>query len=632
MVKKHNLELVGAEDGAVVLELAKAETPKFVLLDVSMPKVSGIECGQVIKELSKSTHVVLISSVHSLSLQDSAKRARIDLFTVESVANVKVPEFVEAMLNRRELPPDASEAIEREILSKRGATRFPFEGEVQYQIGEEWLSGHFVNVSQDGLLFQSKNAVQPGSKIVLSWMDQGKKHIEIHAITIRQIPSEHPQYPYLIGVQFLKSHAAIDQKIAEFSDEIDTFQENTAVELDLDLIQELLNERGTYFRDLFQGGKVPLFVELSINDVVEHERTAFSKQDDYSICLQELVSSRILSQMLGNSVIQLFGAKASIKNYSTRLVNIMSELLEKIEYAEGDADKLVKRSIQENKIEERHRINESNSRLYQAKGEILKIFCQKVCREDVAPSHQSGFDEIVRQNDQLVSYQQHLDEMAKEEERERKAVAKQRIQKPIVIEKPALEPKKKTRMIVVEEEPIKKTTYIPIAALIVILVLMIPWVETLMKVHFSRDDLKLLIEPKSIERVSNESLKVDLPINSWTQLDERGKEIILDQIEVYLVRKKLHQAKVTDGDRLIAAVYGSGEEPIFLRSVFLDEEVTGEPVKAPVVIEPVEVQDEVEPAKATTSITKVKKLKPKTKAKTATKSSNRIKSKTKKNR
>ncbi|MEZ4845686.1 MAG: response regulator [Bdellovibrionota bacterium] len=570
MVKKHEMELILVEDGAHALEMAKAHAPDFVLLDVSMPKLSGIECCRSIKDFSPNTKGMLISSVHSLSLQDSAKRARIELFTVASVANVKVPEFVEAMLNRKELPPDASENVEREVLSKRGTQRFPFEGEVRFKIGDEWMSGVFVNVSQDGLLFQSGRDVSAGTKLLISWMDQGKKNIEIPSIAVRQIPSDHPQYPFMIGVQFLKVSPAVDQKIAELSDEFDLFSENTAVELDLDLIAELLNERGTYFRDMFSGGKVPLFVELSITDIVEHERESFQKNDDYSKCLQELVSSKILCQMIEATLEQIKSLKISAKNYSTRLVTIMSELLEKIEYAEGDSDRLVRKSIQENKPAERHQINESNNRLYQAKAALLKTFCQRIKEEDIQDTHTAAFEEIQKINRQLSSYQEHLDEIAKEEEKQRKLSIANRVTKPAE-KQPSTSPQtKKARMTTYVQPQVKQKHHIPFVTLFIVLMISIPWIENVMKTYLIKDDIRLVIVPDEVKRTSQDSLAISIPKEAWDKLTEDARELLMDQVEVYLTRKICIKPRLSTGDRLIAAVYSSiyKQYPGYIRNVF----------------------------------------------------------------
>jgi DNA-binding NarL/FixJ family response regulator len=56
------LEIVGkALSGAEALELAAANEPDVVVVDIRMPGMSGIECGRLIRERDPRSHVVLIS-------------------------------------------------------------------------------------------------------------------------------------------------------------------------------------------------------------------------------------------------------------------------------------------------------------------------------------------------------------------------------------------------------------------------------------------------------------------------------------------------------------------------------------------------------------------------------------------
>lgn len=577
MGAKLELEVFVVADGELAIDRVKSEQPGFALLDVSMPKISGIECCKLIKEVSPSTKVILISNVHSLSLQDGAKEANVELFVVDTVAQVKVPEFIEAALAKKELPPEAAEEIEREVLSKRGSQRFPFEGEVQFRIGDNWFSGVFVNVSQDGLLFQTQNEVPLGTNLLLSWMDKGLKHIEVTAIVVRQFSSSILQYPHMVGVQFLKSSSILDKQIAELSDEADLFQEGSEIELDLDLIQELLAKSTKYFRDLFKGGKAPLFLEFSIADIAEHERNAFQNKDEYSLCLQEIVSSKIICQLIENTINQIASSKSLTNTYATRLLTLASEVLEKIEFVEGDSDAFIKKSIPEGLVNERRLLNESNSRLYMAKAAVIGTFCKKIKRENISESHVGGFDLIFKLNKQITSYQQHLDEVTRQEEEERKKKAAERIVKPV--EKPAVKVEPQEQ---IQNQPeqtgtfslgnIKKTN-LPFLAALVVFVALVPWIEEVTQGRFLKVDLPLAVKPISIERKSNQSLVVNLTKEAWEQLGTRGQESVMSQIEIYLTKKQIHQCKIMDGDQTIAAVYGtsSKEYPGFLHTVFLNE-------------------------------------------------------------
>ena len=56
------VEIVGkALSGAEALEIAAANEPDVVVVDVRMPGMSGIECGRLIREREPNSRVILIS-------------------------------------------------------------------------------------------------------------------------------------------------------------------------------------------------------------------------------------------------------------------------------------------------------------------------------------------------------------------------------------------------------------------------------------------------------------------------------------------------------------------------------------------------------------------------------------------
>lgn len=64
-----------AGDGDEALERVRADEPHLVLLDLFMPKRSGIQALTQIRALSPATRVVVISSLDSPSLIEQAKEA-----------------------------------------------------------------------------------------------------------------------------------------------------------------------------------------------------------------------------------------------------------------------------------------------------------------------------------------------------------------------------------------------------------------------------------------------------------------------------------------------------------------------------------------------------------------------------
>jgi two-component system, NarL family, nitrate/nitrite response regulator NarL len=63
-----------AEDGMTAVEQTKALHPDIVILDVSMPKLSGFGAAKLIRELCPKTPILLYSMYHSPAFLDEARR------------------------------------------------------------------------------------------------------------------------------------------------------------------------------------------------------------------------------------------------------------------------------------------------------------------------------------------------------------------------------------------------------------------------------------------------------------------------------------------------------------------------------------------------------------------------------
>src|SRR5271157_176784 len=59
-------QTVEAEDGAQALQLAQAESPDIILLDVRMPGLSGIEVLEQIKQAGHNPAVIMITAAPQL--------------------------------------------------------------------------------------------------------------------------------------------------------------------------------------------------------------------------------------------------------------------------------------------------------------------------------------------------------------------------------------------------------------------------------------------------------------------------------------------------------------------------------------------------------------------------------------
>ncbi len=78
-------EIVGtASDGLNAVQLVSVHKPDLVLLDLSMPRVNGLEAAQQIRLSSPNLRVIIFSELNGLSLADECRRHGADSFVHKS--------------------------------------------------------------------------------------------------------------------------------------------------------------------------------------------------------------------------------------------------------------------------------------------------------------------------------------------------------------------------------------------------------------------------------------------------------------------------------------------------------------------------------------------------------------------
>jgi DNA-binding NarL/FixJ family response regulator len=78
-------EIVGtASDGMNAVQLTSAKKPDLVLLDLSMPRVNGLEAAKQIRLSSPDLRVIIFSELKGLSLADECRRNGADCFVHKS--------------------------------------------------------------------------------------------------------------------------------------------------------------------------------------------------------------------------------------------------------------------------------------------------------------------------------------------------------------------------------------------------------------------------------------------------------------------------------------------------------------------------------------------------------------------
>jgi two-component system cell cycle response regulator DivK len=75
LVSQAGYEVLNARNGRQGIEMARRESPDLILLDLSMPELSGWEVAQILKGDEKTSHIRLVA-LTALTLPSHHRRAR----------------------------------------------------------------------------------------------------------------------------------------------------------------------------------------------------------------------------------------------------------------------------------------------------------------------------------------------------------------------------------------------------------------------------------------------------------------------------------------------------------------------------------------------------------------------------
>jgi DNA-binding NarL/FixJ family response regulator len=95
-------DIVGqVSDGAALLDAAASLTPDVIVVDVSMPRISGIEACRRIKQASPPTKVILLTADASANIRQTALAAGATAFVAKDrVGDELLPAVHEAFTSR----------------------------------------------------------------------------------------------------------------------------------------------------------------------------------------------------------------------------------------------------------------------------------------------------------------------------------------------------------------------------------------------------------------------------------------------------------------------------------------------------------------------------------------------------
>jgi len=106
LILEKECEVVGeAEDGGAAVELTERLRPDVVLLDLSMPVMSGLQAGRLIRERLPDVRVIIVSNYTTEAYIDEALRMGAHGYVIKGSATFQLPEAIRDALDGKLFRP-----------------------------------------------------------------------------------------------------------------------------------------------------------------------------------------------------------------------------------------------------------------------------------------------------------------------------------------------------------------------------------------------------------------------------------------------------------------------------------------------------------------------------------------------
>jgi len=103
-LRPHGYALLEAKDGAEALKIAVRDKPDLIIMDIQLPKVSGLEVTRMLRQMSAFNHVPIIA-VTAYAMKGNKEKfieSGCDAYLSKPFNTRELPEVVEEMLSGRQ--------------------------------------------------------------------------------------------------------------------------------------------------------------------------------------------------------------------------------------------------------------------------------------------------------------------------------------------------------------------------------------------------------------------------------------------------------------------------------------------------------------------------------------------------
>jgi len=87
-----------AKDGQEAVELAKQLQPDIIVLDVTMPRLNGLDAARIIRKLVHQSKVVILSQHEMAAMKQEALKSGADAYVTKSEVSKELMVAIESLL------------------------------------------------------------------------------------------------------------------------------------------------------------------------------------------------------------------------------------------------------------------------------------------------------------------------------------------------------------------------------------------------------------------------------------------------------------------------------------------------------------------------------------------------------
>lgn len=203
-LRRKDCTIITANDGVEALKKTKIEKPDIVLLDVEMPRMTGIECCRIIKGDPTLKHIPVIM-VTSTSKREESFAAGADDFWQKPLNEDKFLEGIKKFVPIKE----------------RSDKRLPIGLQVDYRMGEnkdKLVQAFTKDISHGGMFLITRDTLPIGSTFEIEFTIPGMNRRVVAGVEVTREMKDEMEGHYVggMGLHFAKISAEDQKALDDF--------------------------------------------------------------------------------------------------------------------------------------------------------------------------------------------------------------------------------------------------------------------------------------------------------------------------------------------------------------------------------------------------------------------------------